>query len=469
MPVEVPSVTAGTKMPAKEEAQDPVYLRIRDLVYQTCGIYHSEEKLYLLVGACKRRMATTGGRAGNAREYLDLLTNLAFREAETRGLLNEITIGETCLFRSQAQINALQNAILPEITKERAKIGLKRLKVWSAGCSTGEEPYTLAMFLLEMKENLLRDWNFDIQATDLNDRSIDVARAGIYGDYALRNTPELYKRKYFTCEENGKLKVRDDVKSRITFTRMNLNEDSRMVFMKGMDLVFCCNVLIYFEVADSALGNVVQALTRALTLGTQGANGTLSAENRQAIAGEVQGLLNQTVSLANTTYQGAYLFGGTAVNAQPFTLDPATNTVAYHGNSASTSVDLSRGNSITANLPGDKIFLNPGGSVMGALQDLYTSLTTGTNIPAAVTEVNGALSQVSLQRVFYGNALNQINLSEAFLGQEKVNLSQQENGLAGADMAEVATNFAQAQVANQSTLTATARVLSLPTLLDFLE
>ena len=137
--------------------------------------------------------------------------------------------------------------ILPEIAAERSKIGLKKLKVWSAGCSTGEEPYTLAMFLMEEKEKLLKDWIFEIQATDLNDNSVEKARAGVYGDYALRNTPELYKRKYFEPAEGNKLRVKDEVKTRITFSRLNLNDDSRMVFMKGMDLIFCCNVLIYFD------------------------------------------------------------------------------------------------------------------------------------------------------------------------------------------------------------------------------
>ena len=93
-----------------------------------------------------------------------------------------------------------------------------------------------------------------------------------------------------------------------------------------------------YQVADSTLGNVVSALTRALSLGVEGANGTLTAADRQAIAGEVQGLLNQVVSLANTSYHGAFLFAGTKVTTQPFTLDTATNAVTYNGNSATTSV-----------------------------------------------------------------------------------------------------------------------------------
>ena len=224
-----------------------------------------------------------------------------------------------------------------------------------------------------------------------------------------------------------------------------------------------------FQVADSALSNVVTVLTRALSLGVEGANGTLNAGDQQAIASEVQGLLNQTVSLGNTSYQGSYLFGGTAVTTQPFTLNTVANTVTYNGNASTTSVQLSAGVSITANVPGSQLFQNASGSALGALQNLYSALNTGTNIPAAVTQVQNALTQVDVQRVTYGNALNQITLSQNFLNQDKINLSTQENALVGIDPAVAATNFSRAQVADQATLSATAKILSLPTLLDFLK
>ena len=239
MPTEVLK-TPVAESNEKSESQDPVYLRIRDLVYQSCGIYHSEEKLYLLIAACQRRMSNLTS-VNSGREYLEILTNPQKRDVEIRDLLNQITIGETCLFRSQPQLNALHNVILPELANERSKIGLKKIKLWSSGCSTGEEPYTLAMFLLDEKDKLLNGWTFEIQATDLNDNSIEKARAGIYGDYALRNTPDLYKRKYFLPVDGTRLKVKDEVRNHITFTRLNLNDDSRMLFMKGMDLIFCCH------------------------------------------------------------------------------------------------------------------------------------------------------------------------------------------------------------------------------------
>jgi chemotaxis protein methyltransferase CheR len=231
--------------PAPREAMDPIYRQIRDLVYKVSGIFQLEEKLYLLVDGCARRMKQLGVKT--AREYWDNLTAHPNREAELRQLLNELTIGETCLFRCQPQLNALRQVILPELVGEKSKQVMKRLRIWSAGCSTGEESYTLAMNMLEESAGLLKGWTVEILATDLNDRSVEAAKAGIYGDYALRATSDYFKRKYFTVIDEKKLQVRPEVKQLITFSRLNLQDNSKMLFMKGMDLVFCCNVLIYFD------------------------------------------------------------------------------------------------------------------------------------------------------------------------------------------------------------------------------
>ena len=224
-----------------------------------------------------------------------------------------------------------------------------------------------------------------------------------------------------------------------------------------------------FQVADSTLSNVVTVLTRAVAIGTEGANGTLSAADRQAVAGEVQGLTSQLLSLANTTYQGTYIFSGTAVKTQPFALNTTTNAVTYNGDANTTSVQLSNGNPISTSVPGSQLFQNASGDAFGALQNLNAALLSGNNIGAAVIQVQTALSTVSTQRVFYGNGLNQITLSENFLSQDKVNLSSQENALVGVDPAKAASDLVQAQVANQSILSATGRVLTLPTLLSFLK
>src|SRR5207302_8599296 len=199
----VPQRAAAQPVPNKgTEAIDPVYRQIRDLVYKVSGIYKAEEKLYLLADGCGRRMKHLGART--PREYWDQLTTQpaqAGRDGELRHLLNEITIGEASLFRSQRQLDALRKVILPEIVAEKSKQLTKRLRIWSAGCSTGEEPYTLAMNLLEESERLLKGWTVEIVATDLNDRSVETGRAGIYGDSALRSAAGYFKHKYFPTVE----------------------------------------------------------------------------------------------------------------------------------------------------------------------------------------------------------------------------------------------------------------------------
>lgn len=242
------SIEIGVEKPAvsPDSKSDPAYLKIRDLIYRISGIYHAEPKLYLVVSACTRRMIAI--RAATPSEYLEHLTIRANREAELHLLLNEITIGETYMFRHPAQLEALRNVIVPQVMQAKNYLGLKRIRVWSAGCSTGEEPYTLAMFLLEEKQ--LAGWTFEILATDLNSNSLEIARAGIYGEYALRNTSEELRKKYFKDAGNNKLQANDLVKSLIRFERVNLSDDSKMVFLKGYDVVFCCNVLIYFDLAS---------------------------------------------------------------------------------------------------------------------------------------------------------------------------------------------------------------------------
>lgn len=241
------SPKAGTK-PDAEDLRDPAYLKIRDVIYQISGIYQPDEKLYLLAARCARRMSVV--KASTPAEYLEHLTVRGNREAELRLLLNEITIGETYMFRSPPQLDALRNVILPQILQAKGAMGFKRLHLWSAGCSTGEEAYTLAMLLLEEGEKLLAGWTFDILATDLNDDSLATAKAGIYGEYALRSTTELLRRKYFKPHDEKRLQATDQLKSVIRFDRVNLRDDSRMTFLKGMDLIFCCNVLIYFDLAS---------------------------------------------------------------------------------------------------------------------------------------------------------------------------------------------------------------------------
>jgi flagellar hook-associated protein 3 FlgL len=226
-----------------------------------------------------------------------------------------------------------------------------------------------------------------------------------------------------------------------------------------------------FQTTDSALSSVVTSLNRAISLGVQGANGDLSLSQQQAIALQVQGLQAQIVQLGNTSYQGSYIFGGTATQSPPFTLDSTQPSgVRYDGNTGENTVEIAQGRSIQTNLPGSQIFQGASGSVMDSLQQLVTALQSGdtAGISAATTQVSTALNYVSQQRVFYGNATNQLTANETFLQQEQVNLQSQENNLVGVDIAKAATDVSKAQTAQNAAMAALARVIP-QSLLDYLK
>ena len=225
-----------------------------------------------------------------------------------------------------------------------------------------------------------------------------------------------------------------------------------------------------FQAADSALNTAVQLMTSAISLGTEGATGTISAADRQVIAQQVQGLQQQMLALSNTTYEGTYVFSGTDVTTQPFTQNNASPSgVQYSGNSGVTNVSIGDEQSMQTNLPGDQIFANANGNIFQALNDLVNALNSGTGIDAANKEVSQSFSQLTTQRVFYGNALNQVQNSQNYLNQEQVNLSALQNQLVGADMTKVIADQSQSQTAEQAALSATAQILSLPTLLTYIK
>lgn len=226
---------------------DPDLIRIRDLVYQVAGIFHPDSKLRLLHDRCGRRMKEL--QTQTLREYFEHLTIRPSRQTELVALLNEITIGETYFFRNQPQLDALQQIVIPKILEAKSKLPLRRLRVWSAGCSTGEEPYTLSMVFLEEAQRRLKDWTIEILATDLNERSLAHAKNAVFGAYSTRHLTPYFRQKYFTSV-NEQLQVQPSVRNLVAFSRLNLSDDARMTFMKSLDVVFCCNVLIYFDLAS---------------------------------------------------------------------------------------------------------------------------------------------------------------------------------------------------------------------------
>jgi flagellar hook-associated protein 3 FlgL len=229
-------------------------------------------------------------------------------------------------------------------------------------------------------------------------------------------------------------------------------------------------VLSTVQTADSALSSVVSSLTQAVSLGTEGANGTSSLSNQQAIAVQVQGILSSVLSQANMSYQGAYLFGGTASTAAPYTVNSASPSgYTYNGNNDVNSVQVGDQMNVQVNLPGSQIFSNSSANVLGSLTSLVSALQSGSTsaISTATNAVSTALSYVSQQRVFYGNAESQLNSQETYLQQETVSLASQQNSLVGVDEAAAATNLNQAETDNSAALAAAAKVLP-NTLLSYL-
>jgi len=209
-------------------------------------------------------------------------------------------------------------------------------------------------------------------------------------------------------------------------------------------------------------------LTSAQTLGVEGANGTNNTQNRQAIAQEIQGIQQEILGLANTTYDGQYLFSGTATTTQPYVADPSSvSGVTYNGNNNINSVEISEGQAMPINLPGSQLFSNATTNVFQSLQDLYTALNTNGDVGSATTEVQNALNYVSTQQTFYGNSVDRLNNAQTFLTQEQTQLSVTESSTLAVDMATAVTNLSQTITTQQALLAAGGKISQL-NLFDYL-
>ncbi len=205
--------------------------------------------------------------------------------------------------------------------------------------------------------------------------------------------------------------------------------------------------------ADTALNSVITALQQAVSLGIEGANGTVNSADRAALATQVQGIQSQLLSLGNLAYQGNYVFGGTATQTVPYVLNPSSPSgVTYQGNTGVNTVTLGSNFSLKTNMPGSQLFSASGTDMFTSIQDLITSLTSGVGISTAVTEVGAASSSIDTQRVFYGNALNQLDAQQTYLSSETAQLSAQQDIAGGANLAVVITNLTTSEVALQATL-----------------
>lgn len=210
--------------------------------------------------------------------------------------------------------------------------------------------------------------------------------------------------------------------------------------------------------ADSALNSVVTALQRAISLGVEGANGSVNSSDRAALANEVEGIFSQMVSLANLSYQGNFVFAGTATQTTPYVLDSsAPSGVRYDGNTGVNSVSVGEHLTVKTNLPGSQLFSSAAADAFQALRDLITNLKNGADIDTSVNEVSAAYEHINAQRVFYGNTMNQLNAQQTGLNNELAQLAQQQNTLGGADLSRVLSDLVNAQTSHEATLEALAR------------
>jgi chemotaxis protein methyltransferase CheR len=223
---------------------------LRDFIYNVCGMYFNTSKKYFLESRVAKRMEATGIKSHV--EYHRLLSTTGRNGDELKKLLVEVTTNETYFFRNPPQLKALETQLLPEIVAAKGKIGFRKLRVWSAGSSSGEEAYTLAMLFLEKKDFMLKDWIIEIVGTDINEEVLAQARMGVYNYYSVRHMPEIYRRKYMKQEGSERFVLSPDVKKIVTFSPLNLYDDNKMIFMKTFDLIFCANVLIYFDIASKS-------------------------------------------------------------------------------------------------------------------------------------------------------------------------------------------------------------------------
>ncbi|MBC7962298.1 MAG: protein-glutamate O-methyltransferase CheR [Steroidobacteraceae bacterium] len=227
---------------------DKDFEQLRDFIYNLCGMYFHATKKYFLESRLTRRMEATATKS--VQDYYLLLRSPRGTE-EIKYLMDEVTTNETYFFRNVPQLAALETKLLPEIVEAKNKMGFRKLRIWSAASSSGEEAYTMAMILLEKRTTLLKDWIIEIVGTDINETVIAQAKEGIYNAYSVRNIPDVYRRKYIR-EDNGKFILSPEVKKFVTFNKLNLYEDSKMIFMKSFDFIFCANVLIYFDTASKS-------------------------------------------------------------------------------------------------------------------------------------------------------------------------------------------------------------------------
>ncbi|WP_395397742.1 protein-glutamate O-methyltransferase CheR [Novosphingobium sp. BL-8A] len=213
--------------------------RVGDLLYRWTGMIFGENKRYYI----ERRIADRMGRTGlsSAAEYIALLgSHLEEREA----LINAFTINETYFYREEHQLAALSNDILPELVRVRRPGDLVR--IWSLPCSTGEEPYSIALWLLE-NWGLVDAYNIEIVGSDIDTQALAKAREGYFAERSLARLPTTVKQAYFEAEHRHRRRIIQDIRESVRFSPANIVDSADMARQGKFDVILCRNLLIYFD------------------------------------------------------------------------------------------------------------------------------------------------------------------------------------------------------------------------------
>lgn len=213
---------------------------LRELVHGHCGIFFREESRYLLERRLAPRLEALGLRDFGA--YHRFLRFDPGRAAELQKAVDLLTTNETYFYREPLQLDALAHEILPVLARERA--AERTLRILSAGCSTGEEAYTIAVMVKESR--LFDGWTVEISGCDISSRCVEHARAGVFGEHAFRNPEAEPMRRWFHLRE-GKWVIDDAIKRMVRFGRENLLDPRALAALAPLDVLVCRNVMIYFD------------------------------------------------------------------------------------------------------------------------------------------------------------------------------------------------------------------------------
>ncbi|HKI80594.1 MAG TPA: CheR family methyltransferase [Pseudodesulfovibrio sp.] len=231
---------------------DEEFIRLRDFIYGKSGIFVDEKRKYLFESRFSRRLGELG--LTNFTDYIKYLK--VDRGQELKQLFAMVTTNETSFCRDTKQLDSFRDNLLKEVLDRQRKAGRLELNIWSAGCSSGEEPYTLVFLLLEILKAEIARWRINITAVDLSEDMITRAKAGIYTEYAFKTTPDDIRKRYFKEVEGG-WELDPRIRKLVKFMPMNLNDSLAIKRIPRSHIVFCRNVIIYFD--DAMKRKVVQA------------------------------------------------------------------------------------------------------------------------------------------------------------------------------------------------------------------